>query len=185
MDPLTWKQVWLKLARNQAASFTFTRKLIVRCTFQSKCFAVIGRVTRLEGSKGLNLCSFHLISLNLCVEEAADIPLEAENDTSCLLILTGCVHLTKSKEMLGSELILWIHKDTQNSFCNLKMHIWNLPKRSAHRNTMVIAEAVPSNIRSALQSPVVLVSNNTTTIFIHIFINDNFSSHLNIFHCLY
>ena len=49
----------------------------------------------------------------------------------------------------------------------------------------VIAEAVPSNIRSALQSPVVLVSNNTTTIFIHIFINDNFSPHLNIFHCLY
>ena len=136
MDPLTWKQVWLKLARNQAASFTFTRKLIVRCTFQSKCFAVIGRVTRLEGSKGLNLCSFHLISLNLCVEEAADIPLEAENDTSCLLILTGCVHLTKSKEMLGYELILWIHKDTQNSFCDLKMHIWNFPKRSTHRNTM-------------------------------------------------
>ena len=50
---------------------------------------------------------------------------------------------------------------------------------------MVIAEAVPSNIRSALQSPVVLVSNNTTTIFIHIFINDNFSPHLNIFQCLY
>ena len=25
------------------------------------------------------MCSFYLISLNLCVEEAADIPLEAEN----------------------------------------------------------------------------------------------------------
>ena len=76
MDPLAWQQV----ARKQAASyFTFTRKLIVRCTFQTKCFAVIGRVTILEGSKGLNLCSFQLISSNLCVEEAADIPLEAEN----------------------------------------------------------------------------------------------------------
>ena len=105
--------------------------------------------------------------------------------TSCLLILTGYMHLTKSKEMPGSEWILWIYKDTQNSFCDLRMHTWNLPKRSTHRNTMVIAEAVPSNIRSPLQSPVVLVSNNTTTIFIHIFINDNFSPHLNIFHCLY
>ena len=157
----------------------------MRCTFQSKCFAVIGRVTRLEGSKGLNLCSFHLISLNLCVEEAADIPLEAENDTSCLLILTGCVHLTKSKEMLGYELILWIHKDTQNSFCDLKMHIWNFPRGPLIEIPWVIVEAVPSNIRSALQSPVVLVSNNTTIIFIHIFINDKFSPHLNIFHCLY
>ena len=121
----------------------------MRCTFQSKCFAVIGRVTRLEGSKGLNLCSFHLISLNLCVEEAADIPLEAENDTSCLLILTGCVHLTKSKEMLGYELILWIHKDTQNSFCDLKMHIWNFPRGPLIEIPWVIVEAVPSNIRSA------------------------------------
>ena len=80
MDPLAWQQVKHKLARKQAASyFTFTRKLIIRCTFQSKCFAVIGRVTRLEGSKALNLSSFYLISLNLRVEEAADIPLEAEN----------------------------------------------------------------------------------------------------------
>ena len=184
MDPLTWKQVWLKLARNQAASFTFTRKLIVRCTFQSKCFAVIGRVTILEGSKGLNLCSFQLISSNMCWGSSR-YSTGSRKCTSCLLILTGYVHLTKSKEMPGSEWILWIYKDTQNSFCNLRMHAWNLPKRSAHRNTMVIAEAVPSNIRSPLQSPVVLVSNNTTTIFIHIFINDNFSPHLNIFHCLY
>lgn len=127
MDPLIWKQVWLKLARNQAASFTFTGKLIVRCTFQSKYFAVIGRATRLEGSKGLNLCSFYLISLNLCVEEAADIPLEAENVPAAANFDWLCAP-DKVQRNVESEWILCTHKDTQNSFCDLRMHIWNFPK---------------------------------------------------------
>ena len=41
---------------------------------QSKFFSIKGRITIVAG---LNLCSFHLILLNLIVHKAANIPLKA------------------------------------------------------------------------------------------------------------
>ena len=44
---------------------------------QSKCFTVVGRITKETDSNNLNLMVYILMSLNLRVDEAANIPLKA------------------------------------------------------------------------------------------------------------